>query len=294
MSSLTCTRLTLFTIVAVVIQIIGLLLFVLGFFPVKPALSGISGPESFHSPVCHSIEDQNVTSLSPDQLKSLYLELSHIPPSFDRLIYMVVDGLPAEFVLGKDDQPPPKVFRESMPYTRSLLAKRMAIGYHSKAAPPTVTMPRLKAMVSGSIGGFLDVAFNFNSQALLDDNIIGQFLKIGWKMVMLGDETWLKLFPGSFARHDGVSSFFVKDTVQVDHNVSRHLSDELDRTDWKLLILHYLGLDHVGHTGGRNSVLMGPKLREMDEIIEKIHLNMIQTQENNDLGRTLLVCAALF
>lgn len=42
------------------------------------------------------------------------------------------------------------------------------------------------------------------------------------------------------------------------------------------------------------SVLMGPKLREMDEIIEKIHLNMVQTQENNDLGRTLLVCAALF
>lgn len=28
-------------------------------------------------------------------------------------------------------------------------------------------------------------------------------------MVMLGDETWLKLFPGLFMRHDGVSSFFV-------------------------------------------------------------------------------------
>lgn len=37
----------------------------------------------------------------------------------------------------------------------------------------------------------------------------GQFLRIGWKMVMLGDETWLKLFPGLFMRHDGVSSFFV-------------------------------------------------------------------------------------
>lgn len=28
-------------------------------------------------------------------------------------------------------------------------------------------------------------------------------------MVMHGDDTWLKLFPGLFARHDGVSSFFV-------------------------------------------------------------------------------------
>lgn len=37
----------------------------------------------------------------------------------------------------------------------------------------------------------------------------GQFSKIGWKMVMCGDETWLKLFPGLFMRHDGVNSFFV-------------------------------------------------------------------------------------
>ncbi|XP_074371863.1 GPI ethanolamine phosphate transferase 2 isoform X2 [Apium graveolens] len=212
-------------------------------------------------------------------------ELSNIPPSYDRLILMVVDGLPAEFLLGRGHQPAPEFFRKSMPYTQSLLDEGVATGYHAKAAPPTVTMPRLKAMVSGSVGGFLDVALNFNTQELLDDNLIGQFFEIGWKMVMLGDETWLKLFPGSFTRCDGVHSFFVKDTVEVDHNVSRHLEDELDRTDWKLLILHYLGLDHVGHTGGRNSFLMGPKLEEMDDVIKKIHRNMVQ----NHLGRTLLM-----
>ncbi|XP_062100304.1 uncharacterized protein LOC133806185 isoform X3 [Humulus lupulus] len=206
---------------------------------------------------------------------------------------------------------------EAMPYTQSLLANGMAIGYHAKAAPPTVTMPRLKAMVSGAIGGFLDVAFNFNTQALLDDNLIDQYFKIGRKMVMLGDETWLKLFPGLFKRHDGVSSFFVKDTIQVDQNVSRHLPDELSRFDWDLMdlssgrmignadfcaslyvldvnnpsnhiILHYLGLDHVGHIGGRNSVLMAPKLIEMDEVVKMIHTNRILNQMNNH-GRTLLV-----
>ena len=40
-------------------------------------------------------------------------------------------------------------------------------------------------------------------------HIVGQLSKVGWKMVMCGDETWLKLFPGLFMRHDGVSSFFV-------------------------------------------------------------------------------------
>ncbi|XP_038881646.1 GPI ethanolamine phosphate transferase 2 isoform X3 [Benincasa hispida] len=193
---------------------------------------------------------------------------------------------------------------EAMPYTQSLLANGIAKGYHAKAAPPTVTMPRLKAIVSGAIGGFLDVAFNFNTQALLDDNllgkshivslkvrsnlhIIGQFSKLGWKMVMCGDETWLKLFPGLFMRDDGVSSFFVKDTVEVDKNVSRHLSYELSKNDWNLLILHYLGLDHVGHTGGRNSPLMAPKLMEMDEVVKMIHATAVMNPD--DKKRTLLV-----
>ncbi|TKY69946.1 GPI ethanolamine phosphate transferase 2 [Spatholobus suberectus] len=106
-------------------------------------------------------------------------------------------------------------------------------------------------------GGFLDVAFNFNTQACLDDNLLG------WKMVMHGDDTWLKLFPGLFERQDGVSSFFVS-------------------------ILHYLGLDHVGHIGGHNSVLMASKLSEMDEVVKMIHINTLRNLEN-DQGKTLLV-----
>jgi ethanolaminephosphotransferase len=50
-------------------------------------------------------------------------------------------------VLGKDHQPPSKALMEAMPYIQSLLANGAAIGYHAKAAPPTVTMPRLKVGV---------------------------------------------------------------------------------------------------------------------------------------------------
>lgn len=35
-----------------------------------------------------------------------------------------------------------------------------------------------QAMTSGAIAGFLDVAFNFNTQALLDDNLIGKSLAL--------------------------------------------------------------------------------------------------------------------
>ena len=95
---------------------------------------------------------------------------------------------------------------------------------------------------------------------------------------MYGDDTWLKLFPGFFERSDGTSSFFVsvsplsvfldrdlksilnvpKDFTEVDNNVTRHIADELARDDWTGVILHYLGLDHIGHKSGprRSSTLL--------------------------------------
>jgi predicted AlkP superfamily pyrophosphatase or phosphodiesterase len=36
----------------------------------------------------------------------------------------------------------------------------------------------------------------------------------------------------------------------VDENVTRHLDEELERDDWDVMILHYLGLDHIGHLEG--------------------------------------------
>ena len=47
--------------------------------------------------------------------------------------------------------------------------------------------------------------------------------------------------------------------------------------EWNLLILHYLGLDHIGHSHGAFNKLIEEKLFEIDEIInkiiEKINLN---------------------
>uniref|UniRef100_A0A0E0CBE7 GPI ethanolamine phosphate transferase 2 C-terminal domain-containing protein n=1 Tax=Oryza meridionalis TaxID=40149 RepID=A0A0E0CBE7_9ORYZ len=286
-ASPSCAAVAGWTVAAVLLQVVGLSMFLYGFFPVKPTLPGFSGAESYRMPSCGLAGGGEQPALPPDQLRSLYRELSEVPPVYDRLVLMVIDGLPAEFVLGRGGKPPSKEMVESMPYTQSLLAGCKATGYHAKAAPPTVTMPRLKAMVSGAIGGFLDVAFNFNTQAFLDDNLLDQLHMIGYKLVMLGDETWIKLFPKLFWRQDGVSSFYVKDTVEVDFNVSRHLESEFAAKDWNMLILHYLGLDHVGHIGGRQSVLMPQKLKEMDDVIRRVH-NAVSDLEDN-LDRTLLV-----
>lgn len=53
--------------------------------------------------------------------------------------------------------------------------------------------------------------------------------------------------------------------------MTRHLTSELSSTDWDVLILHYLGLDHIGHLTGPNSPLVEPKLDEMDGIVKQIY-----------------------
>jgi len=138
-------------------------------------------------------------------------------------------------------------------------------------------MPKVKAITTGSIPSFLDVILNFaesdtTSTLAIQDTWLAQLkAKQGGKLVMYGDDTWLKLFPNFFERADGTSSFFVsvsrsapfaidrsievdfgvlQDFTEVDNNVTRHVPEELLNEDWNVMIMHYLGLDHIGHKAG--------------------------------------------
>lgn len=67
--------------------------------------------------------------------------------------------------------------------------------------------------------------------------------------------------------------------MQVDNNVTRHLDkilapDENKKPKFDFLVLHYLGLDHIGHLEGARSPKIKPKLLEMDEIVKKIYTAM--------------------
>lgn len=46
---------------------------------------------------------------------------------------------------------------------------------------------------------------------------------------------------------------------------------EFRQYDWKMMILHFLGLDHIGHVEGPFSEKVPGKLKEMDSIVEEIY-----------------------
>ncbi|KAI1456758.1 alkaline phosphatase-like protein [Annulohypoxylon moriforme] len=237
---------------------IAIVLFAIGFFPYKPFLPGLAEYKSFEN--------------GP-------------PPEapFDRVIFMVVDALRSDFVFTNNS---------GFKFTQGLISDGVAIPFTAHATSPTITMPRIKAITTGSTPSFLDAILSFDeadtsSTLAVQDTWLAQMkAKNAGKLVMYGDDTWLKLFPGVFDRADGTSSFFVSDFTEVDNNVTRHIPNELRNDDWNTMVLHYLGLDHIGHKTGPRGPNMIPKQHEMDDIVRMIY-EAIQTQPH--LQSTLLV-----
>jgi ethanolamine phosphate transferase 2 subunit G len=89
-----------------------------------------------------------------------------------------------------------------------------ALPFTGHALPPTVTLPRIKALTTGSIPNFLDAILNIaesdtSSTLAFQDTWLSQANLSQSRLIMYGDDTWIKLFPGVFTRTDGTSSFYV-------------------------------------------------------------------------------------
>ncbi|XP_027827168.2 GPI ethanolamine phosphate transferase 2 isoform X4 [Ovis aries] len=252
----------------VVIEVLGVALFLRGFFP-APVFSGTERQAESPAPEPSAGASSNWTELPP--------------PLFSKVVIMLIDALRDDFVFGSKGV-------KFMPYTTYLVEKGSSLSFVAEAKPPTVTMPRIKALLTGSLPGFIDVVRNLNSPTLLEDNVITRAKAAGKRIIFYGDETWVKLFPKHFVEYDGTTSFFVSDYTEVDNNVTRHLDKVLKRQDWDVLILHYLGLDHIGHISGPSSPLIGPKLSEMDSILMKIHTSLLSEERGALLPSLLALC----
>ncbi len=193
--------------------------------------------------------------VSPRVSPSLFAPPSSSSPNssvVDRLVWVFVDALRGDFPVC------PLVGAQGT--------------WHTCLAPsPTVTLPRVVALLSGAEPSLSLALANFGESTLSghEDTLLHK-----WQFrrkVFFGDDTWLRLFPAHWwMRSEGVTSFAVHDTVEVDANVTRHLSKELHNRDWDLMVLHYLGVDHVGHSLGPQHPRMQEKLAEMRNVLETI------------------------
>ncbi|CAO1401982.1 unnamed protein product [Diamesa tonsa] len=182
--------------------------------------------------------------------------------NLDKTILMIIDALRLDFVDS-----------HNFAFVHQLIKEEKACFLRLKTHLPTVTLPRITALTSGTIPSFMDVVLNLGDAGIASETFLHQIYAKNEKIVFAGDSTWTTLFKSYIftRKYPNTDSLFVNDFHEGDKNVTKALKIELEKTDWKMLILHYLGLDHLGHVENPFSKRVPPKLKEMDEVIKLIY-----------------------
>ncbi|KAL3512488.1 hypothetical protein ACH5RR_025205 [Cinchona calisaya] len=269
-----------------VLHIVAILVFTRGFLLTRTELSQYSQCSDISQSPCFSPYDfeqknhgkteqndendhhQNNQTIKPQiQTQSCWTN-----PAVDRVIIIILDALRFDFVA------PSSFFEEKKPWMDKLqvlhkLASTPGLAakiFKAIADPPTTSLQRLKGLTTGGLPTFIDVGNSFGAPAIIEDNLIYQLAQNGKRVVMMGDDTWVQLFPHHFHTSYPFPSFNVKDLHTVDNGCIEHLLPSLYKEDWDVLIAHFLGVDHAGHILGVDSNLMIEKLEQYNGILEKV------------------------
>ncbi|GAA5981293.1 hypothetical protein JCM10908_004056 [Rhodotorula pacifica] len=246
------------------LHVVGLLLFSRGFLLTRQALPDIND--------CNPIAPSG--NLDPS---------CSLPPTHDKLIFLVVDALRADFVLPVHTLSANPFYSNhiTLPIELTRAEQTHSFLSHFIADAPTTTLQRLKGMTTGSLPTFVDAGSNFAGEQADEDNWLWQAKRAGKRIALVGDETWLNVYPrglgGQGVWQDGLvwpyDSFDVEDLDTVDHGVRQHLLELLMPTkqrDWDIVIAHGLGLDHAGHRFGAEHRETTRKLQETNRLLEDV------------------------
>ena len=256
-----------------VVQVVCIVLFLHGFFLTRlelPLESECSDPPALRP---------NVQGMAP--------VTCWFRPRYDRVIIIVIDALRLDFAeWSKEAESLSRLphFRNKIPTVRRLLRENRgnistsrATGsahlFHFYSDAPTVTMQRIKGLATGGLPTFFEFRRNFASDAVDEDNIMAQVRDNGLGLAFSGDDTWLRLFPRMFSRANAFPSFDVWDLDTVDAGCRAHVHEDMKSSDCKLIVSHFLGLDHAGHRFHADSSAVESKLREADVLVDKVTRN---------------------
>ena len=196
---------------------------------------------------------------------------------FQQVILIVIDALRYDFIAPNEDFIQTN-YHNQMPIVRDLLVTKsnQTILFKLLADPPTTTLQRLKALTTGTLPTFIDLSYNFIGYEIEEDNFLNQIKTHSYQrnISLLGDDTWLALYPNVQFQHLHVyPSFDVHDLDTVDNGILEHLWHVLETTKTQqssFIIAHFLGVDHCGHRYGPTHIEMKRKLNQMNELIRNL------------------------
>ncbi|KAK1945478.1 GPI ethanolamine phosphate transferase 3 [Phytophthora citrophthora] len=259
----------------------ALYLFTTGFFLTRFEVADLSSCQV-------SLSDTNAvpTHLRGGHEETFSPEGCWMPRRFRRIVFVVIDALRFDFAATGSSAQHSSFYSDRLPIFNDTLTHEPEHSLLLKfvADPPTMTMQRLKGLTTGSLPTFLDIKDNMAaSSQIVEDNLLHQLRAQQRGVIFMGDDTWDSLYAREFTRKFAFDSFNVKDLHSVDRGVTAHLFPELQKPDWDLLIAHFLGVDHVGHTHGPSSAFMAEKLDEMNGVLEKLLQTLKDMPDGDDV-----------
>nr|CAD7459859.1 unnamed protein product [Timema tahoe] len=230
-----------------------------------------------------SWDDDFLTRKSSEEYRHRPISLPICGASNTKVVLLIIDALKFDFMdynitLQETEA---QAFQNKFTVVHELISSRPNNSKLFKfiADPPTTTMQRLKALTTGTLPTFVDVGSNFATPEINEDNLLDQLTTQNKTVVFMGDDTWVGLYPGRFIREYPFPSFNVWDLDTVDSGILDNLIVEIKKSDWSLLIAHFLGVDHCGHRYGPYHHEMSRKLKEMNSIISDV----LEAIENNTM-----------
>ncbi|XP_055303535.1 uncharacterized protein LOC129569105 isoform X2 [Sitodiplosis mosellana] len=146
--------------------LVGATLFLCGFFPLS-----------------YTSNERAESYDLPDFIDDIPLNKSIYRRHVSRTVLMVIDAIRTDFLYNQQNT--------SMKYLNKMINDGTACMVNLNVEVPTVTMPRIKAMTTGTIPNFIDVVLNLGSSELNMDSLLHQVYDNGGKMVFCGDNKYL-------------------------------------------------------------------------------------------------------
>jgi len=255
-------------------KLVALLVFASGFLLTRVELTDKSACGDFR------VEDARGAAEGDNMLAGCWTSTP-----LDKVVVLIIDGARFDFAAPASELHLTRDFEADVKEPLEL-AKLRSIGeilekdgpvtselFRFVADPPTTTQQRLKGILTGGLPTFVDVSKSFGGAVLSEDNVIAQCAANGRRVAFAGDDTWLELFRATHfaAGATPFPSFNVKDLDTVDNGVRQHVMARLEVPEkWDLLIGHFLGVDHAGHTFGVDSAAMRRKVSENDADVRAV------------------------
>ncbi|CAI0554908.1 unnamed protein product [Linum tenue] len=271
---------------------LAILMFTKGFLLTRTELPYYSNCSDISVSPCLSSPDANVDNHSSGHLENAKQD-QHCwsKPAVDRLVIIILDALRFDFVAPSAFFPEKKPWMDKLPVLQNLAFTQGSSTkiFKAIADPPTTSLQRLKGLTTGGLPTFVDVGNSFGAPAIVEDNLIHQLVSNGKRVVMMGDDTWVQLFPDHFNKSYPYPSFNVKDLDTVDNGCNTHIFETLYQEDWDVLVAHFLGVDHAGHIFGVDSAQMIGKLEQYNQILEKVIETLVRKSEPGGLHENTIL-----